>query len=167
MPIKTNKFTPCLSFKTKALEAAKFYTSIFKNSKITHVSYYGELVSKASGAPKGSVLTVHFELEGQKFVALNGPDFAFSEGTSFMVPCKDQKELDYVWNRLTAGGDKKAQMCGWLKDKFGVSWQVYPAIMDKVLNEKNSERLDRVLAVLNGMKKLNVKAIEKAYHSVK
>jgi predicted 3-demethylubiquinone-9 3-methyltransferase (glyoxalase superfamily) len=153
----------CLCFRTKAEEAAKYYVSIFKNSKITNTSYYGEAVAKGAGVRKGSVLAVTFELNGQEFMALNGPDFKYTEAMSIMLPCKDQKELDYYWKRLSAGGNKSAQMCGWLKDKYGVSWQVFPAMMTEILKDKSIEKTDRVLAALSQMKKLDIKTLKKAY----
>ena len=163
--IKSNskKITICLTFKTQAEEAAKYYVSIFKNSKITNISYYGEKVAKETGVKKGTVLAVAFQLNGQEFMAVNGPDYKFTEAVSIMIPCTNQKELDYYWEKLTAGGDKKAQMCGWLKDKYGVTWQVFPAIMTEILKDKNIERADRVLNSFSGMKKLNIKTLEKAY----
>jgi len=161
----SKKIAICLCFKTEAQEAAKYYVSIFKNSKITNTSYYGEAVAKGAGMRKGSVLAVTFQLNGQEFMALNGPDFKYSAAISIMVPCKDQKELDYYWNKLSAGGDKNAQMCGWLKDKYGVSWQVFPALMTEILKDKNIARADRVLAALSQMKKLDLKTLEKAYRS--
>src|ERR1044071_8279407 len=120
------KFTPCLCFDDKAEEAAQFYASIFKNSKIKSVTRYREDAANTSGRPKGSVLTVAFRLAGQEFLALNGgPIFEFTEAISFVVNCKTQKEVDYYWEKLSKGGAKV--QCGWLKDKFGVSWQIVPA----------------------------------------
>ncbi len=164
---KSNKrITPCLWFNRNAKEAVNFYTSVFKNSKITNVTYYTESSSKASGMPVGSILTINFKLNGQEYVALNGgPIFKFTEAVSLMVECKDQKEIDYYWNKLSKGGDKKAQACGWLKDKYGLSWQIFPSIMTKVLKDKNQKRQDKVMEVMCQMKKLNVKALEKAYRS--
>ncbi len=161
----SKKIAIYLCFKTKAEEAAKYYVSIFKNSKITNTSYYGEAVAKGTGIRKGSVLAVAFQLNGQEFMALNGPDFKHTEAMSIMVPCKDQKELDYYWKKLSAGGDKKAQICGWLKDKYGVSWQVFPAMMTEILKDKNIEKTDRVLEALRQMKKLDIKTLAKAYRS--
>src|SRR5947199_1548831 len=132
------KITPFLWFDQEAEEAVKFYTSIFKNSKIGRILRYDKQAAKASGRPAGSVLTVEFELEGQKFVALNGgPLFKFSEAISFIVNCGDQEEIDYYWQKLSEGGDKNAQQCGWLKDKFGLSWQVVPTILTDMLADKD------------------------------
>ena len=161
----SKKIAICLCFKSKAEEAAKYYVSIFKKSKITNTSYYGEATAKGSGMRKGSVLAVSFQLNGQEFLALNGPDFQHTGAVSIMVPCKDQKELDYYWKKLSAGGDKNAQMCGWLRDKYGITWQVFPAMMTEILKDKNIERTDRVLAALQQMKKLDIKTLEKAYRS--
>lgn len=160
--IAKQKIAPCLWFDSQAEEAAKFYTSIFKNSKILNVARYGESGARASGRPKGSVMTVEFQLEGQEFVALNGgPLFKFSEAISFMIYCKDQKELDYFWTKLTAGGQEG--QCGWLKDKFGLSWQVVPAAMDGMLRTKDAKKTERVMAALINMKKLDIKKLEQVY----
>ncbi|MGE5242195.1 MAG: VOC family protein, partial [Bacteroidota bacterium] len=128
------KITPFLWFDGKAEEAANFYTSIFKNSKIVSVARYGDEAAKASGMPKGTAMTVAFELDGQKFVALNGgPHFKFTEAVSFVVNCQTQEEVDHYWENLSAGGDEKAQQCGWLKDKYGLSWQIVPTVMVEML----------------------------------
>ena len=161
-----NKIVPCLWFEKNIQEAVNFYTAIFKNSKITNTSYYGESSSQASGIPKGSILTINFELNGQEFVALNGgPAFKFTEALSLMVYCKNQKELDYYWEKLSKGGDKKAQVCSWLKDKYGVSWQIFPSIMEKVLKDKDQGKVAKVMAAMMKMKKLDIKTLEKAYRS--
>jgi predicted 3-demethylubiquinone-9 3-methyltransferase (glyoxalase superfamily) len=132
------KITPFLWFDTQAEEAANFYTSVFKNSKIVSVAHYGEEGAKASGRPKGSAMTVAFQLDGQKFVALNGgPHFKFTETVSFVVNCETQEEVDHYWEKLSAGGNKKAQQCGWLKDKYGLSWQIVPVAMVEMLQDKN------------------------------
>ena len=124
----TQPITPCLWFDNQAEEAAKFYTGIFKNSKISKVSRYGKAGQDVHGRPPGSVMTVAFELEGQPFVALNGgPVFHLNEAVSFQIMCRDQKEIDYYWDKLTEGGDPAAQQCGWVKDKFGLSWQWSPS----------------------------------------
>ncbi len=160
--IKRNPITMGLCFENSALEAAKFYISIFKNSKITHINHYGKLTAKAAGIPEGSVLAVTFELDGQEFMAINGPTFKFTEAISLMVYCKNQKEIDYYWGRLSEGGDKKSQMCGWLKDKYGVSWQVVPIAMIRMMKGKDAARFDRALAALNTMKKIDLKTLEEA-----
>ena len=127
MSVTTQKIVPCLWFDSQAEEAAKYYTGIFKNSKITNVSHYTEAGREIHGRKAGSVMTVAFELDGQPFTALNGgPDFKFNEAISFQVICETQKEIDHYWDKLSQGGDPKAQQCGWLKDKFGLSWQVVP-----------------------------------------
>src|SRR5215510_6151307 len=124
------KIAPCLWFDTQAEEAARFYTSIFKNSRIVSISRYGEAGHEVHKMPAGTVLTVAFELDGQPFTALNGgPVFKFNEAVSFQVGCETQEEVDYYWERLSAGGDERAQQCGWLKDRYGVSWQVVPTVV--------------------------------------
>ncbi len=155
------KIIPFLWFDNNAEEAANFYVSIFKNSKIGAVTRYDEASAQASGMPKGAAMTVAFQLEGQPFTALNGgPHFKFTEAISFVVNCESQEELDHYWTKLTAGGDAKAQQCGWLKDKFGVSWQIVPAILPQLLS--NGERSKRVMQALLQMKKIDIKALEQA-----
>ena len=159
-----NKIAPCLWFDNNAEEAARFYTSIFKNSKVKQISRYGDAAARAAGRPKGSVLTVAFELDGQEFTALNGgPMFRFNEAISFQVNCENQEELDYYWNKLSEGGDRKAQQCGWLKDKFGVSWQIVPTILAKMLTDPDPARPERVMQALLKMKKLDIRALQQAY----
>ena len=152
--------TPNLWFDNQAEEAARFYTSIFKNSKIKTISRYGDSGAQASGRPKGSVMTVAFEIEGQEFVALNGgPHFKFSEAISFIVNCETQKEIDELWAKLTQGGGQPGP-CGWLKDRYGLSWQVVPTMLGKLMeNEKKSER---VMAALLKMSKLDIETLERA-----
>ncbi len=155
------KITPFLWFDQNAEEAANFYASIFKNSKVGAVTRYDEAAAMASGMPKGTAMTVAFQLEGQPFTALNGgPHFKFTEAISFVVNCESQEELDHYWTKLTAGGDAKAQQCGWLKDKFGVSWQIVPAILPILLSD--GERSKRVMQALLQMKKIDIKALEQA-----
>jgi predicted 3-demethylubiquinone-9 3-methyltransferase (glyoxalase superfamily) len=155
------KITPCLWFDGNAEEAATFYTSIFKNSKVTQVTRFGDAAAKASGQPKGSALTVAFELDGQPFTGLNGgPMFKFNEAVSFQVNCDNQDELDHYWNRLADGGDPNAQRCGWLKDKFGVSWQIVPSALPKLMSDP--ARSERVMKALLQMKKLDIRALEQA-----
>jgi predicted 3-demethylubiquinone-9 3-methyltransferase (glyoxalase superfamily) len=157
------RITPCLWFDDRAEEAARFYVSIFKNSRITHTSHYGEEGAKVACRPKGSVLTVAFELDGQSFTALNGgPLFKFNEAVSFQVNCKTQEDVDYYWAKLSEGGDPKAQQCGWLKDKYGVSWQVVPTVVIELLSGADAARSERVTKALLKMKKLDIKTLQQA-----
>ena len=159
------KITPFLWFNHEAEEAVKFYTLIFKNSKIGRILRCDPEAAKASGRPAGSVLTIEFEIEGQKFVALNGgPDFKFNESVSFVVNCETQKEVDYFWERLTADGGEESQ-CGWLKDKFGLSWQVTPTVLIDMLHDKNSEKSERVMKAMLQMQKIDIKKLKNAYAS--
>ena len=158
------KITPCLWFNDNAEDAVKFYTSIFKNSKIKSTTYYGEAGAKVSGRPEGSVLTIAFQLDGQEFLALNGgPHFTFSPAISFIANCKTQKEIDALWEKLSAGGDKKAQQCGWLKDKYGVSWQIVPAGIGKMLQSDDAEKSERVMKALLQMRKIDIGSLKQAY----
>ena len=158
------KITPFLWFDDKAEEAAKFYVSIFKDSKIGNVTRYGKEGYEIHGKEAGSVLTVDFKIEGQKFVALNGgPIFKFNEAISFQVRCKTQKEVDYYWEKLSEGGDEKAQQCGWLKDKYGVSWQITPIVLEKMLQDKDTKKSDRVMKALLQMRKLDIMTLRQAY----
>ena len=152
------KITPFLWFDDNAQEAANFYTSIFKNSKIGSVSRYGE----AGPGPKGSVMSVTFQLEGQEFIALNGgPHFKFSPAISFLVDCRTQEEVDQLWEKLSAGG--KTMQCGWLDDKYGVTWQVVPTILVKMLQDKGAEKARRVMQTMMQMVKLDIKPLQQAY----
>jgi predicted 3-demethylubiquinone-9 3-methyltransferase (glyoxalase superfamily) len=154
--------TPCLWFNTEAEEAAKFYVSIFENSKIETVSYYSAEGKEVHGKEQGSVLTAEFEINGQKFTALNGgPQFKFSEAISFQVPCETQEEIDYFSAKLTEGGEQGP--CGWVKDKYGLSWQIFPAVMIKMLTDPDRKKVDRVMKAFMPMKKLDLAAIERAY----
>ena len=158
------KITTCLWFDGNAEEAAKFYVSVFKNSKLGNVTRYGKEGFDVHGHPAGTVLTVDFRLDGRDFVALNGgPQFKFNEAVSFQVLCETQDEIDYYWDKLSAGGDQKAQQCGWLKDRFGVSWQVVPAVLPKLLQDKDPAKGDRVMKALLPMKKLDIDALLKAH----
>jgi len=158
------KISANLWFNDNAEEAAKHYTSIFKDSKIISTSYYGKEGHEIHKMPEGMVLTVVFELNGSRFVALNGgPLFRFSESISFMINCDTQEEIDYYWNKLREGGDPKAQQCGWLRDKFGVSWQVTPAIMEDLLKDSPNEKSERVMKAMMAMKKLDIAALKRAY----
>jgi predicted 3-demethylubiquinone-9 3-methyltransferase (glyoxalase superfamily) len=159
-----NKITPFLWFDNEAEEAARFYVSVFKNSKIMDVARYGDEGAKASGQPKGSAMTVAFQLDGQEFVALNGgPHFKFSEAVSFVVNCRTQAEVDHFWEKLSAGGDEKAQQCGWLKDKYGLSWQIVPTVLGEMLQDKDPDKSGRVMQAMLQMKKLDIQALENAY----
>ncbi len=156
------KISTCLWFDTQAEEAVKFYTSVFKNSKIGSISRYDENSSKASGMPAGSVLTVSFELEGREFMALNGgPIFKFNESVSLIVNCDTQEEVDYYWNKLTSGGGEES-MCGWLKDKYGLSWQIVPTELEKLMTSKEPGKPQRVMAALLQMKKLDINVLKNA-----
>jgi predicted 3-demethylubiquinone-9 3-methyltransferase (glyoxalase superfamily) len=158
------KIAPCLWFDGQAEPAAEFYTSIFKNSKITEISRYGEAGKEFHEREPGSVMTVAFELNGQPFTGLNGgPHFKFSEAISFQIDCETQEEVDYYWEKLGAGGDESAQQCGWLKDKFGVSWQVVPSIMPGLVADPESEKCQRAMSAMMQMKKLDIAALQKAY----
>jgi predicted 3-demethylubiquinone-9 3-methyltransferase (glyoxalase superfamily) len=151
---------PCLWFDNQAEEAAKFYTSIFPNSRIIRTAYYSENMP----LPAGTVLTVSFEIQGQRYLALNGgPQFKFSEAVSLMVRCEDQAELDSYWAKLLAGGGQESQ-CGWLKDKFGFSWQVAPANVDELVGGGTPEQSARVMAAVMKMVKLDIAAMEAAFH---
>jgi predicted 3-demethylubiquinone-9 3-methyltransferase (glyoxalase superfamily) len=164
MKNKIQKITTNLWFDSQAEEAAKFYTSIFENSKIGRITSYGNKGNQIHGKTMGSVMTVEFELEGQTFVALNGgPQFKFTEAISFIIHCEDQKELDYYWGKLSEGGDEKAQVCGWLKDQFGVSWQIIPESLTEMVNDSNPEKSERMMKALLQMKKIDIKALEQAY----
>lgn len=156
------KITPCLWFESQAEEAAKFYTSIFKKSKIGKVTYYGKEGYEIHGMPEGTVLTVTFELEGQEFMALNGgPAFKFNEAISFSVDCATQEEVDYFWERLSAVPE--SEQCGWLKDKYGLSWQIVPKQLNEMLEDKDPVKAGRVMNALLQMKKLDIAGLKKAY----
>jgi predicted 3-demethylubiquinone-9 3-methyltransferase (glyoxalase superfamily) len=155
------RITPFLWFDHQAEEAAKFYVSVFKNSKIGKIARYDEAGSKAAGRPIGSVMTVGFRLDGQEFVALNGgPIFQFSEALSLVVNCKTQGEVDHYWKKLSAGG--KEVQCGWLKDKYGVSWQVVPTVLGELLSGKDAAKTHRVMEAMLQMVKLDIKKLKAA-----
>jgi predicted 3-demethylubiquinone-9 3-methyltransferase (glyoxalase superfamily) len=159
------KITANFWFDHQAEEAAKYYVGIFPNSKITLTTRYSSEGFEIHHRPAGSVMTVEFELAGQQFVGLNGgPDFKFSEAISFIVNCDTQKEVDYYWDKLKEGGDPKAQQCGWLKDKFGVSWQVVPIEMNDMFRDEKSEKTHRVMRAMLEMKKLDIGVLKKAYN---
>ncbi len=158
------KITPFLWFDDQAEEAGGFYTSIFRNSKITHISRYGEAGFEVHGKPAGSVLTVAFELDGQAFTALNGgPMFKFSEAISFQILCETQEEVDHYWGNLCKGGDEKSQQCGWLKDKYGVSWQVVPTVLSTLLGDPDPVKSQKVMSAMLRMKKLDIGELQRAY----
>jgi predicted 3-demethylubiquinone-9 3-methyltransferase (glyoxalase superfamily) len=162
MPKTKQKITPFLWFDTQAEDAANFYVSIFRNSKIRSIARYDEEAAKASGRPKGSVMTVAFELNGQEFVALNGgPLFKFTEAISFVVNCETQEEVDHFWEKLSAGGQEV--QCGWLKDRFGVSWQVVPTVLVEMLQDEDPLKARRVMGAMLKMKKIDVEALKRAY----
>jgi predicted 3-demethylubiquinone-9 3-methyltransferase (glyoxalase superfamily) len=158
------KITPCLWFDDQAEEAAKFYTSIFKNSKIVDMTRYGEAGHEVHGRPAGTVMTVAFELDGHAFTALNGgPMFKFNEAISFQVSCATQEEVDYYWEKLSEGGDERAQQCGWLKDKYGVSWQVIPTALIEMLTGPDTEKSQRAMKSMLQMKKIDIEELGRSY----
>lgn len=156
------KITPFLWYDDKAEEAANFYVSIFKNSKIGRTTRYDEQSSKAAGRPKGTVMTIEFQLDGQDFVALNGgPIFKFTEAVSFVVNCETQEEVDEFWTKLTAGGEEV--QCGWLKDKYGLSWQIVPTVLTEMLQDKDPAKAQRVMKAMLQMKKIDIPTLKQAY----
>lgn len=159
-----HKITPCLWFDDQAEAAAEFYVGIFPNSKITSIARYGEAGKEIHGRPAGSVMTVNFELDGTPFTGLNGgPIFKFSEAISLQVFCETQAEIDRFWDKLSAGGDPAAQQCGWLKDKFGLSWQIAPTGMDEMMAGGVSKKSERAFKAMLQMKKFDIAALRKAY----
>ena len=159
---KTQKITTFLWFDSQAEEAAKYYGSIFKDSRIVGTTRYDEEASKVAGRPKGSVMTVEFELDGQRFTALNGgPLFKFTEAISLVVHCENQNEVDHFWEKLSAGGEEVE--CGWLKDRYGLSWQVVPDVLIEMLQSKDPEKSKRAMAALLKMRKLDIAALQQAY----
>jgi predicted 3-demethylubiquinone-9 3-methyltransferase (glyoxalase superfamily) len=158
------KITPCLWFDNQAEEAAKFYVSLFKNSAIGAITRYGKEGFEVHGRPEGSVMTVSFRLEGQGFTALNGgPLFKFTEAISFAVRCETQNEVDHYWDALSAGGDERARQCGWLKDRYGVSWQIVPAALFEMMADTDRKKSERVMRAVLRMKKLDLSALRQAY----
>jgi predicted 3-demethylubiquinone-9 3-methyltransferase (glyoxalase superfamily) len=161
---KRPRIQPCLWFDDQAEQAARFYTDIFKNSRVLTITRYGTAGFEIHRRPAGSVMTVEFELDGQRFTALNGgPAFTFNEAISLEVYCETQDEIDYYWEKLSAGGDPKAQQCGWLKDRYGVSWQVVPTALTEMVTNEKSEKSQRTFEAMLRMKKLDIAALEKAY----
>ncbi len=162
MPIAGQKIAPCLWFDTQAEDAAKFYCAVFKNSKITAISHYPQAGQEIHHKPAGSVMVVAFELDGQAFTALNGgPQFKFDEAVSFQIYCETQAEIDYYWSALSKGGQEGP--CGWLKDRFGLSWQVVPVAIPQMMADADAEKSARVMNAFMQMKKLDLAAIERAY----
>jgi predicted 3-demethylubiquinone-9 3-methyltransferase (glyoxalase superfamily) len=155
------KITPFLWFDDQAEQAAKFYTAIFRNSRIENIARYGKRAEKVAGRPAGSVMTVEFQLEGQRFIALNGgPGFKFNESISFVVSCDSQAELDQLWKQLSSGGEKV--QCGWLKDKYGVSWQIVPSVLGELLSNEDHDVTERVMGALLKMVKLDIAKLKRA-----
>lgn len=162
---RDQKITPCLWFDENAEEAANFYISIFPGSRIKHISYYGKAAATASGRPGGSVLTVLFELRGEEFMAVNGgPMFTFTEATSFMVMCESQEEIDRYWNALCGpGSGGKESQCGWLKDRYGLSWQIVPAVFMQMMQDKDAQRVERLMQAMLTMRKFDIATLETAF----
>jgi predicted 3-demethylubiquinone-9 3-methyltransferase (glyoxalase superfamily) len=162
MPVIEQKITPCLWFDTQAEEAANFYISVFKNSRIKQVSRYGKAGHDVHGKKAGSVMVVEFEIEGQTFTALNGgPQFKFNEAISFQVYCDTQAEIDHFWSRLSQGGEEGP--CGWLKDRYGLSWQIVPSLLPKMMSDADGAKIDRIMTAVLKMKKLDLEALKRAY----
>jgi predicted 3-demethylubiquinone-9 3-methyltransferase (glyoxalase superfamily) len=158
------KITPFLWFDSQAEEAVNLYVSVFKNSKVLNTTRYDDASSQAAGRPKGSVMTVAFQLDGQEFAAINGgPHFKFTEAISFVVNCDSQEEVDYFWEKLSQGGDPKAQQCGWLKDRYGLSWQVVPRVINEMLNDRDPAKSQRVMQAILQMKKIDIATLKRAY----
>lgn len=157
------RITPCLWFDDQAEEAAEFYTAVFPNSRIVRSARYGEAGRDVHGKPAGTVMVVAFELDGQAFTALNGgPVFKFNEAISLQVNCDTQAEVDYYWERLSQGGDEKAQQCGWLKDRYGVSWQIVPSILPEMVGDPDSARSQRAMGAMLAMKKIDIETLKRA-----
>jgi Uncharacterized protein conserved in bacteria len=164
--ISSQKITPNLWFDNQAEEAVQFYTSVFKDAKIGRISRYTKDGYEHHQKPEGSVMTIEFIIEGQEFVALNGgPLFTFNESISFVINCDKQEEVDYYWEKLSEGGDENAQVCGWLKDKFGISWQVVPVVLNDMILDPDPEKVSRVLQCMFRMKKLDIAPLQAAYES--
>ena len=158
------RITPCLWFDQQAEEAANFYTGVFKNSKITHISHYGDAGREVHGQKPGTVMLVAFELDGHSFTALNGgPVFKFNEAVSFQVNCDSQQEIDYYWDKLSAGGAPEAQQCGWLKDRYGASWQIVPRAMGELMTSADPAKSNRVMSAMLKMKKIDLAALQRAF----
>ena len=160
----THRISPCLWFDNQAEEAARFYTGIFPNSRIVAITRYGEAGREIHQRPAGSVMTVDFELDGVGFTALNGgPIFTFNEAISLQINCETQEEVDHYWTKLAEGGDENAQQCGWLKDRFGVSWQVVPTVLNEMVKDHRSAAGQRAMEAMLRMKKLDIRELQQAY----
>ena len=160
------RITPCLWFDDQAEDAARFYTGIFRNSRISRTTRYPDAGNEVHGKPAGSVMVVAFELDGFPFTALNGgPVFTFNEAISLQVNCENQEEIDYYWEKLSAGGDPKAQVCGWLKDRYGLSWQVVPTGMEEMMEDHRSPGAQRAMAAMLRMKKIDIAELQRAYEN--
>jgi predicted 3-demethylubiquinone-9 3-methyltransferase (glyoxalase superfamily) len=158
------KITPCLWFDDQAEKAAEFYIAIFPNSKIVTIARYGEAGHEVHGKPAGTVMIVAFELDGQAFTALNGgPMFTFNEAISFQVHCETQADVDYYWEKLSVGGDEQAQQCGWLKDKYGVSWQVVPSVLPEMISDPDAAKSGRAMKAMLQMKKIDIDILKRAF----
>ncbi|MCW3465814.1 VOC family protein [Chitinophaga nivalis] len=163
--ISQQKITTCLWFDTQAAEAVDYYLRIFKDAQKGIVTYYGKEDIDIHGMPEGTELTIAFTLEGQSFLAMNGgPHFQFTPAISLVVNCDTQEEIDYYWQHLIQGGDEKAQMCGWLKDKYGLSWQIVPTILPELLQDPDETKSGKVMQAIHKMKKLDIAALQAAYH---
>lgn len=162
--VERQRITPCLWFDDQAEEAVGYYTAIFGNSRITSIARYGEAGYEIHGKPTGTVMSIAFELDGLSFTALNGgPIFKFNEAISLQVNCETQEEVDYYWEKLSEDGDEKAQQCGWLKDKYGVSWQVVPGILIEMASDPDYEKSQRVMNAMLQMKKIDIEKLKQAY----
>ncbi len=162
--MRVQKISTCLWFDHEAEAAVNFYTSIFRNSKILRITRYGKAGYEMHDMKEGTVMSVAFELEGQKFLALNGgPAFHFTEAVSFVINCDNQEEIDFYWDKLSNGGDENAKQCGWLKDQFGLSWQVVPPVLSTMLQDSDAERSARVMKAMLQMKKIDIQELEEAY----
>jgi predicted 3-demethylubiquinone-9 3-methyltransferase (glyoxalase superfamily) len=158
------RISPCLWFDSQAEDAARFYTTVFKKSKIGRIRGYGEAGREVHRKPAGSVMTVEFELDGQTFTALNaGPLFKFNEAISFQINCETQDEVNYYWEKLRAGGDERAQQCGWLKDRYGVSWQVVPTVLADLIKDPDSEKSQSAMEAMLKLKRLDIDTLKRAY----
>ena len=164
---RVQRITPCLWFDSAAEEAANFYVGTFPNSRIVHIERYGEVGTEIHGRKPGSVMTVAFELDGQSFTALNGgPLFKFTEAVSLQVDCESQDEVDFYWAKLTEGGDPAAQQCGWIKDKYGLSWQIVPRVLIEMISDPDKTKSQRAFAAMMEMKKIDIAALRKAFEGV-
>jgi predicted 3-demethylubiquinone-9 3-methyltransferase (glyoxalase superfamily) len=163
MQAKFQRIAICLWFDDQAEEAVRFYTSVFENSRVVATTHYTKEAAEVAGRPEGSVLTVGFELDGHAFTALNGgPAFQFNEAVSIVVNCRSQQEVDHYWNRLSKGGDEAAQQCGWLKDRYGVSWQIVPTLLIDLLTDPDPETVRKATAAMLSMKKIDLEALRRA-----